>query len=56
MCRGVSPSSNPNDAGAGVFVFLLVVAGRDFLVILWKYDRQIQFNIFNLSTTSTYGA
>lgn len=46
MCLGVSPSSNSIEAGAGVFIFLstteavlLLVAGRDFLVILWKEGR-----------------
>lgn len=55
MCLGVSPSSNGIEAGAGVLVFLdtaeavlFLVAGRDFLVILWKEDRLVNFRLNNI--------
>lgn len=54
MCLGVSPSSNSIEDGAGVFVLLstaeavlLFVAGRDFLVILFREGRQVNFKTLN---------
>lgn len=61
MCLGVSPSSNGIEAGAGVLVFLntaeavlFLVAGRDFLVILWKEDRLVNFRLNNILIIHCY--
>lgn len=61
MCLGVAPSSNGIEAGAGVLVFLdtaevvlFLVAGRDFLVILWKEGRLVNFRLNNIFIIHCY--